>query len=52
MVTDVRPIVAHPTAELRKRLESYSKDSGVSVSEIVRRALDEYLKSKEKPPRR
>ena len=43
MLTQVKPVVVHPTEELRKRLEEHSKVHGMTVSEIVRRAIDQYI---------
>lgn len=48
IVTRNRRVVAHPDADLRKRLDSYSEASGVPVAEIVRRALDDYLRQQER----
>lgn len=45
-VTKNRPITAFPTDDLRKRIDDYHKESGVSISEIVRRALDKYVPKK------
>lgn len=42
-MTKNRPITAFPTDELRKRIDDYSRQSGISISEIVRRALDQYI---------
>jgi predicted DNA-binding protein len=47
--TKNRPITAFPTDELRKRIDDYSRETGVPISEIVRRALDEYISRNEKP---
>lgn len=43
MLTQVKPVVVHPTEELRKRIEAHSKLHGMTVSEIVRRAIDQYV---------
>jgi predicted DNA-binding protein len=42
-VTHQRPITAFPTADLRKRIDDYSRKTGIPISEIVRRALDKYV---------
>jgi len=44
-----RPITAFPTDDLRKRIDDYSRDSGVPIAEIVRRALDKYVPRQPQP---
>lgn len=48
-VTKNRPVAAFPTAELRKRIDDYHRETGVPISEIVRRALDQYVPKQPKP---
>lgn len=44
-----RPITAFPDPELRKRVDDYHRETGVPISEIVRRALDQYIPRQPEP---
>ncbi len=48
-VTRNRPITAFPTDDLRKRIDDYSRETGIPISEIVRRALDKYVPRQSQP---
>lgn len=43
----VKAVNVRPSAELRKRMDEHCERSGMFVSELVRRALDEYLAARE-----
>lgn len=43
-----RPIVMFPEPALRKRIDDFRLESGMPYAEIARRAVDQYLESKER----
>lgn len=51
MLTQVRRLVIHPTDDLRKRVEEHARTNGMTISEIVRRAVDQYVSKKSDTPK-
>ncbi len=47
MILEAKRIVVHPTKQLRQRIDAYCESSGVSVSEMTRRAIDSWLRDRE-----
>lgn len=51
IVNIMKRVNYHLTDQQIKRLKQYSKETGLSVAELIRRAIDEYLDKKIKPIR-